>query len=132
MLETRGIQPGDEFVLMPLEFRIVIEPKRKSLSVWDGGKFIKEYQILHHSSTIPPGQRGKISGKSAEIDGKKVVPPSKLYPAAAKVIQIAKPSLQIRSWDGDGDKPPGGILLKPQDMEEIHLLTRVGNEVEVR
>lgn len=132
LLELRGIQPGDEFVVMPLEFRLLIEPKRKSLSLWDGGKFIKEYQILHVSGSFQPGQRGKISAKSAEIDGKKVLPPSKLYPVAAKVVQIAKPAVQIRSWDGDGDKPPGGILLKPQDMEEINLLTRTGNEVEFR
>ena len=132
MLELRGIQPGDEIVVMPLEFRLLVEPRLKTLSLWEGGRFIREYNIIHLSSFPTTPQRSKITSKSAELDGKKVAPQSKTYPSAAKVIQIAKPALQIRSWDGTGDKPPGGILLQPEDMEEISLLTRVGNEVEIR
>jgi hypothetical protein len=48
------------------------------------------------------------------------------------VIILDKPVLQIRGWDGGGEKPAGGILLRPEDMEEIALLTRAGNEVEIR
>lgn len=132
LLELRGIQPGDEFVVMPLNFHILIEPKRKSLSIWDGGKFVKEYQILHLPQAAYPAQRGKISQRTAELDGKKLAPQSKFYAFAAKVIQVSKPVVQIRSWDGDGEKPPGAILLKPQDMEELSLLTRAGNGVEFR
>jgi hypothetical protein len=132
MLELRGIQPGDEVIVMPLEFRLLIEPRRKTLSLWEGGRFIREYNILHLGSVPATPQRGKVSSKSAELDGKKVPPQSKTYPSAAKVIQISKPALQIRSWDGTGDKPSGGILLQPIDMEEISLLTRVDNEVEIR
>ncbi|MCU0751210.1 MAG: hypothetical protein MUF13_16855, partial [Akkermansiaceae bacterium] len=76
--------------------------------------------------------RSTISSKVAELDGKKVAPQSKDYRGASKIIQVAKPALQIRAWDGDDEKPAGGILLRPQDMEEISLLTRVGNEVEIR
>jgi hypothetical protein len=132
MMELRGLQPGDEIVVMPLEFHLLVEPRRKTLSLWEGGKFIREYNITHLGAVPTTPQRSKISSKSAELDGKKVPPQSKTYTSAAKVIQIAKPSIQIRSWDGSGDKPPGGILLLPQDMEEISLLTRVGNEVEIR
>lgn len=133
MMELKGIQPGDELVVMPLEFRLLIEPRRKSLSLWDGGRFIREYQILHLSSTITPvAQRSAIVSKSAELEGRRVQPQSKEYRAASKVIQIAKHSVQIRAWDGAGEKPSGGILLRPHDMEEINLLTRVGNEVEIR
>jgi hypothetical protein len=133
MMELKGIQPGDELLVMPLEFRLLIEPRRKTISLWDGGRFICEYQILHLGGAIShASQRTTISSKSAELDGKRIQPQSKQYRAAGKVIQIAKPSSQIRSWDGTGDKPSGGILLRPEDMEEISLLTRVGNEVEIR
>ncbi|MEI6177146.1 MAG: LysM peptidoglycan-binding domain-containing protein [Verrucomicrobiota bacterium] len=132
MLELRGIQPGDEIVVMPLELRLLVEPRLKTLSLWEGGRFIREYNIIHLGAVPTTPQRSQISSRSAELDGKKVAPQSKTYPSAVKVIQIAKPSLQIRSWDGTGDKPPGGILLQPEDMEEISLLTRVGNEVEIR
>lgn len=133
MTELKGIQPGDELLVMPLEFRLLIEPRRKTLSLWDGGRFICEYQILHLGSALShASQRTTISSKSAELDGKRIQPQSKEYRAAGKVIQIAKPSSQIRAWDGTSDKPSGGILLRPADMEEISLLTRVGNEVEIR
>jgi hypothetical protein len=132
MMELKGIQPGDELVVMPLEFHLLVEPRRKSLSLWDGGRFIREYPVLHIGSIPASSQRTTISSKTAELEGKRVQPQSKDYRAANKVIQIAKPSVQIRGWDGAGEKPAGGILLRPQDMEEISLLTRVGNEVEIR
>jgi hypothetical protein len=38
MMELRRIQPGDELILMPLEFRVIIDSRRKTLSLWDGGR----------------------------------------------------------------------------------------------
>lgn len=132
MMELKGIQPGDELVVMPLDFRLLVEPRRKCVSLWEGGRFICEYPALHMASIPVTAQKTSISSKSAELEGKRVTPQSKEYRASGKVIQISKPSIIIRGWDGAGDKPAGGILLRRQDMEEINLLTRVGNEVEVR
>lgn len=132
MMEFRNIQPGDELIVMPLEFRLLIEPHRKTLSLWDGGRFIREYPVLHLGTIPASPPRTVISSKSAEFEGKRIQPQSKEYRAAHKVIQIAKPPIQIRAWDGTGEKPSGGILLLPQDLEEISLLTRIGNEVEIR
>ena len=132
MMELKGIQPGDEIIVMPLEFRLLIEPRRKSISLWENGRFIREYPVLHIGNVPATAQRGTISSKLAELDTRKVAPQSKDYRAANKIIQISKPNLQIRGWDGDEEKPAGGILLRPHDMEEISLLTRVGNEVEIR
>jgi LysM repeat protein len=130
MMEIPKIQPGDEIVVMPLEFRVLIEPRRNSVSLWDGGRFIREYPVLHLAATAP--RRATISSKAAEIEGRRVLPQSRDYRAADKVIMIDKPPLQIRGWNGGEEKPAGGILLRPEDMEEISLLTRVGNEVEIR
>ncbi len=132
MMELRGIQPGDEIIVMPLDFRLLIEPKRKSLSLWDGGRFITEYPALSMSGVPTTPQRGVISSEIAELDGKRVLPQSKNYFSANKLIQIKKPAIHIRGWDGAEEKPAGGILLRPGDMEEISLLTRPGNEVEIR
>lgn len=132
MMQLRNIQPGDELVVMPLDFRLLIEPRRKTLSIWAGGRFICEYLVLDMGSLTSSVKRTTISSKMAELDGKRVQAQSKDYRAANKIIQIAKPALQIRAWDGDEEKPANGILLRPQDMEEISLLTRVGNEVEIR
>lgn len=133
MMELKNIQPGEELIVMPLEFRLLIEPQRKSISVWDGGKFVREYPILHLGVGSPLA-KGKttIASKAAELDGRRVQPQSKDYRAAEKVIQLAKPALQIRGASGNGEEAPRGLILRAQDMEEISLLTRVGNEVEIR
>lgn len=132
MMELRSIQPGDELVVMPLDFRLLIEVRRKVVSLWDGARFIREYPILHLASVSSASQKTTISSKSAELDGHRVQPQSKDYRAADKAVQIAKPAVQMRGWDGIGEKPAGAILMSPQDMEEISLLTRVGNEVDIR
>ena len=133
MMELRNIQPGDELIVMPLGFRLLIEPQRKALSVWDGARFIREYPILHlgEPARLTPGKT-KIGSKSAELDGHSVAPQSKDYRAAQKVIQLVKPAVQIRGAPESSGDFPNGIVLLPQDMEEVSLLTRVGNEVEIR
>ncbi len=133
MMELKNIQPGEELVVMPLEFRLLIEPQRKALSVWDGPRFIREYPILHLGgfAKLAPGKT-TISSKTAELNSHSVPPQSKDYRAAEKVIQLAKPSLQIRGAPESSSDFPNGIALLPQDMEEVSLLTRVGNEVEIR
>ncbi|GAA5118706.1 LysM peptidoglycan-binding domain-containing protein [Luteolibacter yonseiensis] len=132
MMELKNIQPGEELIVMPLEFRLLIEPQRKSISVWDDGKFVREYPILHMAATPPAKGKTTIASKAAELDGHRVQPQSKDYRAAEKVIQLAKPTLQIRGASGAGEDAPRGIVIRSQDMEEISLLTRVGNEVEIR
>ncbi len=133
MMELKGIQPGEELVVLPLDFRVLVEAHRKVLSLWDGGRFLREYPILHLGAAVGHDlPRTTISSKAAEHDGKRVQPQGKEYRAAGKVIQLAKSSVLIRGWDGTGDKPVGAILVESQDMEELSLLTRVGNEVEFR
>jgi LysM repeat protein len=132
MMELPRIQPGEELLVMPLEFRILIEPRHKTLSLWDGGRFIREYPVLHFDTSAKTPRRATISSKAAESEGRRVTPQTKEYRAAEKLIMIDKPALQIRGWNGKDDKPAGGILLRPQDMEEVTLLTRVGNEMEIR
>ena len=133
MMELKNIQPGEEIIVMPLDFRLVIELRRNSISVWDGVKFVREYPILRLGVTgkLAPGKT-KIGSKLAELDGRQIPVQSKEYRAAEKIIQISKPALQIRGSDGTEDRTAHGIVLGASDMEEISLLTRVGNEVEIR
>lgn len=133
MMEMKNLQPGDELVVMPLDFRLLIEPQRKSLSLWDGGRFIRDYPIIHFgvTGTLSPGKT-QIASKMAELDGRKIAPQSKEYRAAEKIIQLAKPAILIHGSDESEGSSSRGIVLSPQDMEEISLLTRVGNAVEIR
>ena len=132
MMELRNIQPGDELVVMPLDFRLLIEPRRMALSLWDGGRFIREYPVLRADGVPHTPQRGAIAAKTAELDGRQIQPQSRDYRGAEKILRVAKPAFQIRGWNGSEDDAAPGILLRPEDMEEIALLTRAGNEVEIR
>jgi hypothetical protein len=133
MLELKGLQPGDELIVMPLDFRLLVEPNRKALSLWEGGRFIREYPILGAPGSVQSAKnKTTIQSKSAESGDRRVQPQSKGYHAAAKLIQLAKPGVRIQSWDGTGERPAGAILLRPPDMEELSLLTRTGNDVEFR
>ena len=133
MLELKGIQPGEELIVMPLNFKILIEPHRKTLSLWSGTQFICEYDMLHLGLPGPvASQHTTIHSKAADTGGKRVQLPSKDYRAADKIIQFGKPPITIRGYNGPAKEAPSGIVLKSEDMEEINLLTRIGNEVEVR
>lgn len=133
MMELGQLQPGDEIVVMPLEFRLLIEPRRNAFTLWDGGRFIREYPILQIKipGSLPAGET-RISSKLAVLDNRNIAPQSKEYRAADKSLLLAKPAIVIRGWDGDDEAIPNGISLHPHDIEEISLLTRPGNTVEIR
>ena len=133
MLELKGIQPGDELIVMPLNFRLLIEPKRLTVSIWKDGKFIREYTALSMNGVPDKPKQTSISQKVGEINGSSIPSHLEEYRGANKILQLASPSLQIRSWQPTGEsEAPRGILLRPDDMEELALLTRPGNEVEIR
>jgi len=133
MMELKSLHPGDELIVMPLNFRILIEPQRKALSLWQGGRFIREYPLLQISSAATlTKQTTTIGSKLANLDGKNVQSTSEEYRGADKIIQLTKPKIRIIGYAGPLAEAPHGIVLAPVDMEEINLLTRTGNEVEFR
>jgi len=132
MMELKNLQPGDELRLMPLNYRIVIEPQRKSLSLWDGAKFICEYIIVHMDGVTLSSGKTAIASRRATLDGKNVATTAKNYRATSKSIILKSPPLQILPYDADDETPPRGIFLREPDIEELFLLTRTGNEVEIR
>jgi len=139
LMELGMLRPGDRFILLPLDFRVVITPSRQSLALWRDGRFIREYPIVAIEGVRQP-EPGvtRIDSKPASIGGRRVQPMSPEYAGAEKTIQLAN-GLVIRP-DDDGDAQddeedearPRGIYLRRVDMEELNLLVRPGNEVEFR
>lgn len=132
MMSLGSLQPGDEFLLMPLNFRVLIEPQRKSVSVWDGAKFVCEYPILKLSGAPPKAGKTVIASRKATLDGKSIAPTDKNYRATSKTIQLKSPTLQIFPYEESEEASAPGIYLSTADIEELFLLTRAGNEVEIR
>ncbi|MGJ8633330.1 MAG: LysM peptidoglycan-binding domain-containing protein [Luteolibacter sp.] len=132
MMELPSLQPGDELMLMPLDYRILIEPHKKSLSLWDGTTFVCEYTILNMDGITLKNRKTTISTRRSTLDGRTVSSLAKNYRAASKSIQLKSPVLEIFPYDPDDETPPRGIFLRSTDIEELFLLTRSGNEVEIR
>ena len=162
--ELKNLVPGEELLVMPLEYRLLIEPQRQSISLWDGGRFICEYPIVHLAAAGKlTNLHTTIGSKTGQLDARRITPDTKMHakpatkpevkpkgkpkakaqpPVAAtaeastegkggKAIQLAKTPLQIRAYAPD-EAGARGIFLNPVDIEELFLLTRVGNTVEIR
>jgi hypothetical protein len=140
LMDLQGLRPGEELVVMPLELRVLVDPARKTLSLWEGGRFIKEYPLLSMDlGNLKGALRTKISSKAGIVGERRVTPGMKNYRESEKVFALEKSSLQIRSLDftagtGEGeDLSPGpGFHVGVEDAEELALLLRPGNEVEIR
>ena len=140
LMDLQGLRPGEELVVMPLELRVLIEPARKTLSLWEGGRFIREYPLVSMDlGSQKGGLRTKISSKAGIAGDRRVTPGMKNYRESEKVFALEKSSLQIRSIDPAAevrtreDLSPGpGFHLAVEDAEELALLLRPGNEVEIR
>ncbi len=134
LMDLGSLQPGDELLVMPLDFRLLVEPKREALSLWDGGVFIKEYPLQAVVGAPGGDQKTTIAKMSAVSGGRAFTQASDGYRGASKVLSIERMPLIIAAMpeDGDAEGLARGFYLDPADMEELALLTRPGNEVEIR
>lgn len=134
LMDLGSLQPGDELVVMPLDYRLLVEPKRKALSLWDGGVFIKEYPLEAVVGAPGGDQKTAIAKKAAVRGGRAFSQASEGYRGASKVLSVERMPLVIAGMpkDADAGALARGFYLDPGDMEELALLTRPGNEVEIR
>ncbi len=132
MMQLQNLKVGDELTLMKLNYRIVIEPQRNSISLWDDAKFICDYPILKIQGAVPVAGTTVIATRRAELDGKVVLPTATEYRSTRKSIALKNPAIQILPYDEGNETPPRGLFIKEADLEELFLLTRTGNAVEIR
>ncbi len=140
LLDLKGLHPGEELIVMPLELRVQVDPARKVLSLWDGGRFVKEYPLRAMDlAGLKGALRTKIASKSGLVGNRRVTPGMKDYRNSAKMFALEKSPLQIRALppeaeaaDGADLSPGAGFHLAVEDIEELALLLRPGNEVEIR
>ncbi|HCC21344.1 MAG TPA: hypothetical protein DEP88_08870 [Verrucomicrobiales bacterium] len=132
--EHNRLRIGQKLIVMPLDLRMVINIRRKTLTLWRGGEFVKEYQIRRISYQA----KGGVSQlKIGSIRGwyRNALYPihSPHYRAASKVIMLSDKSLSIRAMPENNKDDLGyGFYLDPIDVEELPLLLRSGNAVEIR
>lgn len=129
-----SLHPGDKLTVMPLDMRVVIHLRRKTLTIWRQGEFIKEYPLrgvaYRGKGAVRHLKVGSILGESA---GKIYPSHQDAYRSAHKVIFLSDKSLAIRAFSADNaEDMPLGFYLYESDMEELPLLLRPGNDVEIR
>ncbi|MBB5353707.1 hypothetical protein HNR46_003968 [Haloferula luteola] len=130
-----NLQPDDELLLMPLDFKLLVEPERRVVSLWKGDGFIAEFPA-EEMVGLGSSRVTKIESKAGEKDGRRIPPSHANYRGATKVLTLSKPNAEITvapEVAPSGDEGlAAGIYLKPEYLEELALLLRPGNEVEIR
>lgn len=132
--DSRRLRPGQKLTVMPLELRVVIDLRRKNLTIWNGGEFVKEYPLVKINYSAKGKSRHlEVGGIRGWHRGKLVSVHSPDYRSSAKVIHLSDKSLAIRALPEDDDEDAGrGFFLAPADMEELPLVLRPGNDVEIK
>lgn len=132
--DPRSLHPGDKLTVMPLEMRVEIDTRRKTLTLWKGGEFVKEYPLQKISYKGKGAvKRLKIGSIRGWYRGKLLASHAEDYRASSKVIALSDKSLAIRAISEDDNEEFGQrFILKPADIEELPLLLRPGNDVEIK
>ena len=132
--DHRSLHPGDKLTVMPLDMRLVINTRRKTLTVWKDGEFIKEYPLKKVSYSGRAASRHlKVGSILGVVNGKMYPSHMEPYRNARKVIFLSDKSLAIRGFSADNaDDVQLGFFLSDADMEELTLLLRSGNDVEIK
>ncbi len=131
---TSGLQPKQELLLMPLNFSLRIIPHKNQLFLIDSnGKVLKMYEPVV-DMTIPK-KNGKLesvlSRSAAYFNGSRVNATRGNYRESDKVIKILNPSIEVMGETSSIPNSFKGIVLSKPDMEELALLLRSGNKVEI-
>ena len=133
MQRADRLHPGDELKLMALDFRLVIDMQRMVVSLWDGSSYIKGYEIK--GSRFPEGKGVKatqVLAVEAQTEQGKVSFSNNGYRDAEKVVVLKRPQVELRPYVKGSQRDIEGLDLEKSDMEEIALLLRAGNSVEIR
>lgn len=132
--DSRSLRPGKKLTVMSLENRVVIDLRRNNLTIMNDGEFVKEYPLVkvnyqHKGET----KRLEIGGIRGWHQDKLVAVHSAHYRGATKVIQLSDKSLAIRAVAEENDDDISrGFYLSVADMEELPLILRPGNDIEIK
>lgn len=133
LTDLRSLQPDQELLVLPLHFRLRVDPRMGTVSLWKEERFLKEYPLRLTIGAAGPGTT-KVAGKQAVDGERRFAPASAGYRGAPKVLQLESGGRVIAALPEDHDpaEMARGFYLSAADMEELAMLMRPGNEVEIR
>lgn len=133
LLTLDNLHQGDDLTLMPLLFNLIVDIPNKRLTLEYGKTFVKDYPFIKLVTKKQKENKKSLIKSIFAIspDGKKVIPTNLDYREAFKILQITHPPLDIVPEGFSLNPAFQGIVLKPEDAEELSLLMRKGNMVEI-
>ncbi len=141
-LNRLQIHPGDELYMVALNFNVRIDLQRKALILRRTiseeprrDEFVKEYTVERfrlpaQSKVVVQTQ---VKDKKGMVGSRSVNTSTDSYRESQKVIWLDNQGWQIRAMPEDENELPegNGFFLARADVEELALLLRVGNSVEI-
>lgn len=143
LLEMGPLHTGDELIVMPLDFKLVIDLTNRRVELFHRDQekkehvFAKDYPIEKFDIGRFSGTsvQSTISRKLGELNGRSFQPTQSAYRHAEKILgfNFGNTFVQLRQAPtGEGEETGRGIFLTAPDMEELSMLIRIGNEVELK
>ena len=141
-LNRLQIHPKDELYMVALNFNVRIDLRRKALTLRRTiseeprrDEFVKEYAIerFRLPSQSKMIVQTQVKDKKGMVGARSVNTSTDSYRGSQKVIWLDTEGWQVRAMPDDSDELPegNGFFLSRTDVEELALLLRVGNSVEI-
>ena len=135
-LGSINLSIGQRLLIPQMAPSIHIHRADKTLTLYDGADFVKQYPLLSASVPGAPGQKitGRVTDKTATFENKRVAFGSKEYAASDRMIILGQ-GMTIRgvaeSADGQPKAAAFGIALPAPEMEELFLFISRGTPVTI-
>ena len=117
---------GQRLLISQPSFSLDINRKDKKVVLLNDGKFFKQYAALAWGAPAAKTSApltGKVREKLAWKNGLQVPLGSKDYPGSARWVEVGIANYTLYSrGDDNSAKPPGGIELAQEDIEELSTL----------
>jgi hypothetical protein len=126
MMST-SLQPSDHMFVFPIDFQIVINATRKTVTLLRNGSFFKEYVAV--DVRLPPGMKPlpanskpgdqpgvvmEINDRAAYYHGRRVQPTDVNFMSADKWLLTAKAGFSIRALPKAKAESDGTIIVEPK------------------
>lgn len=126
-LENINLKIGQQLAIPQLDVAVILNKKNHTITVNNKGQFFREYPIISYKA--PPAPAGaKVTDKFGLKDSKRVPFGDKDYADCERVIMISG-GATIRGAAEGAAAPPAGIIVSPDDVDEIFLLVSRGTPV---
>jgi len=134
--DPRRLRIGQVLMVSQPDFSVIVDRKAQTVTLFNKGKFFKEYKAASWSAPAPKKGMEKIpipanvGKKLAWSNGAQIAFGSKEYAGSARWVDLTAKGFTL--YTEGGQKPPAGIGMTPEDMEELATLLSKGVPVTIR